>query len=214
MNRYIKVVGHNNWFLVLTQNDFIPSELSEQMQERLLRSEVCQLHNPEISEVRNLDMMHRIKLLAVHQLDYEKIVKQSGDILVRPSGSFMLLKHNEIIQEKFDTDFPIDEFGEIVICENDSVAESFWVEYLKKRFPNSKIITINFFDLRSENHIKQYFNNARYITFSTTFTNLRWYEKLTKFATSRHKVIGYCKDEENVRKAMLINSDVEMVDKL
>ncbi len=211
MNRYVKVVGHNNWFLVLTKDDVIPTGLSETMQERVLRSEVSSLHDPNISPSRDLDIIHRITLAAVHTLDYEKLVMECGSILVRPIGSFMLLNHNEIIQETFDIDFPIEEYGEIVICENDCVAEYKWVKYLEKRFPNTKIVTINFFDLRSENDIVKYFSKAKYVTFSTTFTNLNWYEKLTKFADYRHTIIGYCEDEENVRKAMLINDNVEMV---
>ena len=207
MNRYVKVEGHNNWFLVLSKEDLIPDELSEQMQTKMIRSECCKLHDENNSN----DVFHRLTMLAVNQLDYKRLVQEYGTILVRPIGSFMLLNDNNIIEEKFDTDFPIDEFGDIVICENDSVAEKFWVDYLKNRFPNSKIITINFFDLRSESEVEKYFEKAKFITFSTTFTNLRWYEKLTKFATHRHKVIGYCDDEEKVKEAMLINSNVEML---
>ena len=45
-NKYVKVKGHSNWFLVLSCDDFEPNDLSEIMQEKILRSEVCQLHHP------------------------------------------------------------------------------------------------------------------------------------------------------------------------
>ena len=208
MNRYVKVEGHPNWFLVLSQDDIIPIGLNENMQEMLTRSELCKLHNP----VETPDLLYRLKHIAVNGLDYGALIEKYGTILIRPIGSFMLLTHNNIIAETFDNDFPIEDFGEIVICENDAKAEYHWVLYLQKRFPNSKIVTINYFDLRSENEVEKYFDRAKYITFSTTFSNLGWYEKLTKFASKRHKIIGYCADAELTKLAMEINSNVEMVE--
>lgn len=208
MNRYVKVEGHPNWFLVLSQDDIIPIGLNENMQEMLTRSELCKLHNP----VETPDLLHRLKHIAINGLDYGALVEEYGTILIRPIGSFMVLTHNNIIAETFDMDFPIEDFGDIVICENDAKAEYHWVLYLQKRFPNTKIITINYFDLRSENEVEKYFEKAKYITFSTTFSNLGWYEKLTKFASKRHKIIGYCADAELTKLAMEINSNVEMVE--
>ena len=139
MNRYVKVKGHENWFLVLESGDYEPDGLSEIMQEKILRSEVCALHDPNAK----MDFTHRIILAATRNIDYESLAKKYGVILIRPIGSYMLLSGNEITEEVFDTDFPIDEFGDIVICENDQKAEYKWVEYLKSRFPNQKILTIN-----------------------------------------------------------------------
>lgn len=210
INRYVKVKGHTNWFLVLEADDDEPNGLSEIMQEKILRSELCELHNPNAK----MDFVYRIKLAATRQIDYESLAKKYGTILIRPIGSFMTLYNNEITEETFDTDFPIDEFGEIVICENDQKAEYNWVEYLKKRFPNKKIVTINYFDLRSENEVEKYFNKAKYITFSTTFTRYSWFEKLTKYATNKHTIIGYCHIPENWNRAKEINTRVEIIKKM
>lgn len=208
MNRYVKVKGHPNWFLVLEPNDYEPNGLSDLMQEKILRSEVCALHDPNAK----MDYVHRVKLAATRTLDYERLTKKYGTILIRPIGSFMPLYYNEITEETFDTDFPIEDFAKIVICENDKNAEYKWVKYLKNRFPNEKIVTINYFDLRSENEIKKYFKHAKYVTFSTTFSNYDWFKKLSKFVTD-HKIIGYCHSSNKWDKALeIINSKVEIVD--
>lgn len=211
MNRYVKVKGHPNWFLVLEGDNYEPDGLSEIMQEKILRSEVCQLHHDTPQNRMNFE--YRLKLIAIHNLDYESLVKKYGTILIRPIGSYMLLNGNEIIEETFDTDFPVVEFGDIVICENDQKAEYDWVKYLKNRFSNTKIITINYFDLRSENEVKQYFDKAKYITFSTTFTRYEWFEKLTKFSKGK-EVIGYCHNVENWERAIEINPNVEIVNNI
>lgn len=206
MNRYVKVKGHANWFLVLESDNDEPNGLSETMQEKILRSELCDLHNPEAK----IDFVHRVTLVATRNIDYESLAKKYGTILIRPIGSFMPLYDNEITEETFDTDFPIEEFAEIVICENDQKAEYKWVEYLKSRFPNKKILTINFFDLRSENEVEKYFSKAKYITFSTTFSRYEWFKKLTKFSKGK-KIIGYCHDPKNWKLANEINQNVEVV---
>ena len=206
-NRYVKVKGHTNWFLVIEASKGEPDNLSAIMQEKILRSEVCQLHNPS----NTMDFEHRLKLVATRNLNYVDLANKYGTILVRPIGSFMPLYYNEIVEEKYDTDFPIEEYGEIVICENDNKPEYKWVEYLKNRFPGKKIVTINFFDIRSESDVDKYFQEAKYITFSTTFSRYSWYEKLSKFIKPKHKVIGYCHVEDNWDRALEINSNVEII---
>jgi len=210
MNKYVKVVGHSNWFLVLEPNVKEPENLSSDMVEIMIRSEISQLH--KVDQPDKQDLRHRMIMLGTQELDYEKIVeKYNKSILIRPSGSYMLLVHNEIIAEKYDSHFPIDEYGEVVICENDSKAEYKWVQSLKRRFPNKKIVTINFFDLKSEDVILEYFNHADYITFSTTFSSLEWFEKLTKLAQPRHKIIGWSHDYSKWDSVAIINPNVEIV---
>ena len=211
MNRYVKVKGHSNWFLVMESGDSEPENFGENMKEQILRSEVCQLHNPNAK----MDFTHRVILAAIHELDYEELANKYGTILIRPIGSYMMLKHNEIVEEKFDNHFPIDEFGDIVICENDQKAEYEWVNYLKNRFPGKKIVTINFFDLKSEEEVEKLFNNTEYITFSTTFTRYEWFKKVSKYYNpNKHKIIGYCHIKDNWKDALEINSDVEIVESI
>jgi hypothetical protein len=208
LNRYVKVKGHPNWFLVLDANQKEPQGLGCIMKEKILRTEVYTLHVGK--KVDTTDCERRVTMAATKKIDYESLAKKYGTILIRPIGSFMPLYYNEITEETFDTDFPIEEFAEIVICENDQKAEYKWVEYLKSRFPNKKILTINFFDLRSENEVEKYFSKAKYITFSTTFSRYQWFEKLTKFSNGK-KIIGYCHSPENWERANEINPNVEIV---
>ena len=79
LNRYVKINGHPNWFLVLEADSDEPNGLSETMQEKILRSEVCALHNPDAK----LDYVHRIKLAATRDIDYESLAKKYGTILIR-----------------------------------------------------------------------------------------------------------------------------------
>lgn len=211
-NRYVKVEGHPNWFLVLEANQNEPENLSENMQEQILRSQVCALHN-DTAEAR-MDYKHRIIMSATHNIDYEALANKYGTILIRPIGSFMTLSHNKITEECFDIHFPIENFSEIVICENDEIAEYKWTKYLQKMFPEKPITTINFFDLRSEEEVSEYFKHAKYITFSTTFSKYEWFEKLSRNLNSNHKVIGYCHNEENWKTALKINPNVEIINQL
>jgi hypothetical protein len=210
MNRYIKVEGHDNWFLVLEPNQIEPENLSEDMQERLFRIESNGLHKPDDKG----DLLHRLVLSAITTIDYESLANQYGTLLIRPFGSYMLLRDNKITDEVFDTNFPIEDFAEIVICENDEKSEYNWRQYLINRFPNTKIVTINFFDLRTDEEVEKYFSKANIITFSTTFTNLGWFEKLNRFVGKKHKIIGYCHNADNWEKALKINNNVEIVEKL
>jgi hypothetical protein len=207
LNRYVKVKGHTNWFLLLEAENDEPDGLSEIMQEKILRSEVCALHDPNAK----MDFAHRITLAATRQINYTNLANKYGAILIRPIGSFMPLYYNEIVEERHDTVFPIEEFAEIVICENDQHAEPKWIEYLKSRFPGKSILTINFFDLRSEEEVIRIFEKASFITFSTTFTQYHWFEKLSKYANENHNIIGYCHNAENWSRALEINSNIEIV---
>ena len=208
MNQYVKIRGHDNWFLVLHPNSNEPEKLSENMQEQILRSQVCALHHDTPDNKQ--DLIYRIKLAATRNLNYEELANKYGTILIRHIGSYTLLKYSEIIEEKYDTDFPIDEFADIVICENDENAEYVWIKYLQNKFPGKKIVTINFFNLKSDETVKKYFDHAKYITFSTTFSDYIWFEKLSKHVTNQ-KIIGYCHDKSNWKHALKINKNIEIV---
>lgn len=215
-NRYVKVKGHDNWFFVLEPNMSLPNNFKPVMQEKILRSEVYTLHGGKNIDKGDFD--RRLKLLATKEIDYENEANKCGAILIRPIGSYMPLSGNEITSEKLDSDFnqsyfPLDDscFGEIVICENDKIAEYKWVKYLQSRFPNKTIATINFFDLRTDDEVAEFFKRAKYITFSTTFSNYEWFKKLNRHLNSYHKVIGYCHVQDNWAKALEINPDVEII---
>lgn len=210
MNRFVKVKGHTNWFLVLEPNQDEPVGLSESMKERIFRSQVCKLHDPKAK----VDEVQRLIIAATRNIDYEDIALQSNKtLIIRPSGSYMFLSGNDITEEKISNNFPIDKTGDIVICENDEKADYSWLSYLKRRFPDKEIVTINFFDLRSDDEVKEYFDKAKLITFSTTFTSFDWFKKLTKHQTTQ-KVIGYCSDTSKWNEVVQINDTVEVVSDL
>lgn len=209
MNRYVKVVGHSNWFLLLTKNDIEPEGLSEDMQEKLVRTHVHGLH--DYQKDGKPDFYQRIIMSATKMIDYTGSVGKYGTILIRPTGTYMLLSGNEITDETFALHFPINEFGQIVICENDRTAEGKWIDHLKHNYPNKSIKTINFFDLRSDSEVKEYFNQAEIVTFSTTFSNMDWFKKLARNVTDSHKVIGYSHDESKWNEALEIFKSIEVV---
>lgn len=210
MNRYVKIEGYSIWFLVLEPGQSEPEGLSQTMQEKILLSTVCKVHNPTSGP----NEVQRLIMAATRDIDYEALANKYGTILIQPVGSFMPLYNNKIVQETYSLDFPIQDYAEIVICENDEKAEYNWVKYLKKRFPDKSITTINFFSLRSEEHVREYFSKAEYITFSTTFTDLSWFEKLTRYATESHHIIGYCHDSGMWEKALQINQNVEIINNI
>ncbi len=210
LNRYVKIEGQPNWFLVIEAGQEEPAGLSEKMHERILDKEVLDVFNP----IAKIDFVQRLNLVSSRELNYEAYAEKYGAILVRPHGSFTTLKNTVITNETFDTNFPIEDFAEIVICENADKAESEWVKYLQERFAGKKISTINFFDLRDEREIEKYFEKAKYITFSTTFSKYGWFEKLSKYANRNHEIIGFCHSKENWAEALEINNNVEIVENL
>lgn len=211
MNKYVKVEGHNNWFLVIdSNNEKIQNDFSELMQERLLRT-VYNLHSRKSDD---LNWQTKLKISATNKIDYNKLYDKIGTLLVRPIGSYMPLKGNKVIDEKYDLDFPIDDFAEIVICENDQYPDTEWVDYLKNRFNGKTIKTINFFDLTDEYTVKKNFDKAKYVTFSTTFTNLEWFKKLVKCLNDNNNVIGFCHNSDKWDDALKIFNKIEIVNNI
>lgn len=213
MHRFVQVEGYEDqWFLFLEREEDVPEGLSERMQEQILRSHVCKLHSD--TPKSRMDLTHRIIMAATRGIDYTKSVRKYGPLLVRQIGSYMPLYKFKIINEKQFTHFPIDKFGDIVICENDERSEWEWNKYLKRNYPNKSIVTINFFDLRSEEEVVKYFDKAQLVTFSTTFTRMEWFEKLTRCLNEKNKVIGYCHDPAKWKEALKINPNVTVVESL
>ena len=180
---------------------------SEDMSEMRLREQASKITNETLAP----DFYHRLKLLATRPANYQTLADKFGVILIRENGSYMTLgEDTEIINTQYNSHFPIDNFADIVVCENAEKAEIYWLEYLKKRFPDKTISIINFFDLKSEIEISKHFKEAEYITFSTTFSDYNWFEKMTKLSGSK-PTIGHCKDFYKWEKALEINPSVEVV---
>lgn len=223
MRRFIKIEGHTNWFLVLNKGEKLPLDFSQNMSEKILRSEVYTLHGGK--KVDTSDWNRRVALACATPIDYEGLADKHGQIVIRPIGSYMyLLDSDKIIAEKFVSDeetfnvfgnelyFPNDDiFADVVICENDKTSDPDWIEYLQARFRNKTISTINFFDLRTDTEVKEIFSKAKYVTFSTTFTNMEWFKKLTRCLSDTNIVIGYTSNSSKWSEALKINKNVEVV---
>jgi hypothetical protein len=100
MNRYIKIKGHPNWFLVLEAGQREPENLSESMQEKIFNSEI----KDGLSENGRPDYVQRIQMAGSREINYEDVAtKFSKTLLIRPTGSYMFLStNNEITDEVFD----------------------------------------------------------------------------------------------------------------
>jgi len=211
MKRFVKVQGHSNWFLVYEPNTNIDYNLNEVMKEKLFNTVVMNgLHGV----VDKGELEYLVKKQGVNELSYERVAKKIGTLLIRPIGSYMPLRGNTITDECFSDNFPIDNFADIVICENDAHAELKWVEYLQNRFPSKKISTINFFYLRTEVEIKEYFEKAQIISFSTTFSNYDRFTKMVKSLNNSHMIIGYSHCPEKWDDALKVYKFIEVVKNL
>ena len=191
MNRYIKIKGHENWFLCVSPDTEVDEDLLHDRMQTKVTADV--LNNPIMSDYeRHL----RLNLMASHRPDYNAFAQkyaEEGTVIVRPSGSWMLLykdKQQDITDERYGDDFPSEAPADIVVCENDENADPQWLAYLSHFFPMSTIKVINFFGTRTVKNIRQEFEGCKYITFSTTFTTTEWYEKLLEARTDQ-KIIGY-----------------------
>jgi len=193
------------------KNTILPDHFREDMQERLIDNHMYTLHDKKTND---LDFDKRLTMLATNQIDYLSIVAKSGTILIRPSGTFMLLRGTDVIEECFGYYFPTDTYGEIVICENSNKAEYDWVEYLNRNYPGKTIKTINFFYQRTDEEIRNIFSRAELVTFSTTFSNYDWFKKLNSNIHSHNRIIGYCHDEEKWGYALEINSNIQVIKKI
>ena len=212
MNRFVKIKGHSNWFLVFDAKTNIEESFEKSNREKmasLIMNRYLDI-NTDFKSVDPENLRRRLEILD-RPIDYTVLSEKYGTLLIRPIGTYMLLAGTEVIEERFDSSFPVIDTADIVICENDAVSEKHWNEYLKNRFPDKSITTINFFRMRSDEEVRKYFEKAKYITFSTTFSDLDWYKKLVRNLTPEHKVIGF--SHASWEKALEIYNKVEQCEK-
>lgn len=73
---------------------------------------------------------------------------------------------------------PTDKKADIIVCENDPVAEDWWIELLKKKYPDYSICVLTRFSEREHKDIAAHFENAKIISFTTSFSSFEWFDKL------------------------------------
>jgi hypothetical protein len=175
---YLKVsdketgITHEGWFLKYAAIDQPINNYD--FHEKLIEVEFKKYINSK-NETERLNFKQRLDLMI--PIDYYRVAtKYNQTLLVRQIGSYMFLTDELTITAICQSDsWPTDNEGaEIVVCENDLNAEQYWIEYLQKEYPNVKINVLNGFRDRSVEDVRKHFNSAKFITFTTTFSNCDW----------------------------------------
>lgn len=227
MRKFIKIVDpriknddyqDKSWFLVVEPNnnqnldDFNFKEILTDLNIKRAFNEFR-----ENKADTPLDLLLNIDSL-IARLDYQKKANDWNEtILVRRNGTYMgMSKEYQITEIAYGNDFPVNNIGKIVVCENDAYAEDFWIDYLAYRFPDKQITVINNFRHRSKSEIDTYFEKAEFITFSSTFSNLDWWVKVSESLKSHNKVVGFSHSERELKKALIFfkPKDIEIIDRV
>lgn len=218
MFNFVKLKANKKWSLLATKStDSLNELLLGIRQNQLNQLQYDYLEN--INEIKSANLLVKLVFLSnAPIIDVDAIYsKYNQPLLISEGGGYSLLKDKLDIAETIESEyFPTDQYYDVVICENNGTPEKFWFDYLTKRFPDMTIGTISNFSTRSEDEIKKFLKNAKFVTFSTTFLNLDWYDKLLKSLTAENKVIGYCHIAEAWSKALEITPNsvnIEIVEK-
>lgn len=208
MNTYVKITGHKNWFREILPDDPKDIEFNWNMQERILKATAREYFYPKTDNtLLRQQAIARVNVVRNNFCDYFEVArKYNCPVYVRENGSYITVAPSigqKVEKRILAHGFPVKP-AEIVICENDEFPEPFWLAYLIRRFPGKTIETINYFNQRSIDEVKDAFASADYITFSTTFSSYNWYEKAVSVATANQKVIGYAYSESSWKQALKI----------
>lgn len=220
MKRFVKVksdlITYKEWYLVVTPEE---DDTYSEADIKAFRAKMSLRLVPKHDRSSELSGWTKLKLhlsQGTDLLNHKKRAQEYGEtILVRPIGSYMPLRGNTIIEEVYALDFPLEnEEAKICICENDEHPETFWVHYLNKRFKGQPVKVINFFSQRSEDQLKKDLADLDLITFSTTFTNLGWVEKLKRNMRADTPILGFSHDRDawEDAKSILATPNLEIVD--
>lgn len=114
MNKYVKVEGHQNWFLLLERVQDVPKGLAKRMQEKLLSVEASTVRFKDDMLTR-LSFVNCAVVASQMELDYKKAIRKHGPILIRPIGSFMALEGVIVTESILSNDFPVETVVEEVL---------------------------------------------------------------------------------------------------
>lgn len=190
MQKFVKVRGYDEWFMLLERPEDVPENMSQTMQMRMKQSVSKDLFH-STAGLDNMLMGH-LSIIAHNAPDYVGMIQQHGTILVREIGSWMTLGKMQIVDEVESTDYPTDSVEyDIVVCENDAHAPKDWLDYLSSRYPDRSVHVISYFRSRDDEYVKDIFEKCNLITFSTTFTSFDWFHKLINNLPDRQvKIVG------------------------
>lgn len=216
-HKFVKIECHESYFMQIDSVDDLPDGIEEQADQRMEGTVGDEIGQPK--DYHPSMFMSRYQYVTTHFINYRSAMsKTDRPLLIRPIGSFMFLQddHN-VLETVYSKDFPSEVINpSIVICENSSEAESDWVQYLNKRFPNERVRVINFFGSRDAKNISDLFEDVKYVTFSTTFSNYDWFCNLVDNVTSGQKIIGYSHNDEKWDKALSLaeGKNIEVIKSL
>jgi hypothetical protein len=210
MYTFVRLKDSNVWLWEVTphtEGNLIPADVFIQRQTKNLFGQFMTTPKGLAS-----DVSYRRKLIATVP-NYPEMAKDSGEtIYVRAVGSYTTVHPSQIAERVFAMDFPTGK-ADICICENDETPEPFWLSFLQSKYPDKTIKTINNFSSRTVESLQEEFKGVKILTFSTTFTNFRWYETAIKIAKLKGiPVVGYSHDEAAWEKAKNIaaSNDVSL----
>lgn len=189
-------VPHPNWFLKYHYSDGYMDATS--FDDARIKSEVSKLLKAK-GDVDILNHQQRVAYMANNATDFRRTSQRlNKTLLIRQSGSYMILDDSITITSMCSSiDWPTDnEDAEIVVCENDLNADPKWVNYLKNAYPGKKVDVLNNFRFRTVDGLRKRFAGAKYITFSTTFTDTDWFTLLLEAVDGLQDktIIGFCPD--------------------
>lgn len=182
MNKFVKIAGYEGWFLFMESE--IDMDQVINFNKRSHESIISKyLKSPDDESVESKVLESKAKFLMHHNvgINYNQVFrKYGGTLLIREIGSWMLFHDQKITDVTFSEHFswPVDSKSNIIICENDFEPEQWWVNYLSNRFPNESISTLNCFSQRTIDDLKDNLDYPKFITFTTTFSKLEWFENL------------------------------------
>ena len=180
MFKFIKIKDYQNWFLLFDVTTPKFSKSDKEVFKKNMLDFVLSTCDPSAPDIGyRLELVIRQSVTDV--LEQQLILDSNTKICVRGNGSWTTLQDDDIIIDTVFHDtvtWPIDGDGKLIVCENDFSVNNEWWDKLSYEFPNYCPTTVNNFFARSQSEIQRIVDNADVITFTTTFSNLDWFDKL------------------------------------
>lgn len=198
MKKFVKLKSiqrgdYEGWFLELSKPSMDFDDI-----ESLNKTMVEYEFHRGLNDPNQLNSISRLNLLAGNPINYNELVTKYGTIYIRQIGSWMCGGTDTIVTAQVYVDsWPTNnKFAEIVVCENDFEAENRWMSFLDYQFSGKQVNVLNTFRHRTLTDVCGHFKFAKYITFTTTFSNYDWFELLLDGVgeMSNKTVIGHTYD--------------------
>lgn len=203
MNKYIKTLDCDFWRLYWTDTE---NEPQTNYDDRRIKDNWKQYNSDDkivsemaLSRIQDIARIAVMSHIGKPLISYCERVKKYGGVAINEVGGYCTIKESEITQLVYSDKLPSDDCGTLVICENDRETYQDWIELMKQYDPNPT--TISFFNSRSQIEINALLEKAEFVTFTTTFTTLEWFEKMLIATPKNAQIIGRCNDDEKWKEA-------------